>query len=34
MEKIIIFGLGDISQIAYFYLSQNSDYEVVAFTVD
>jgi sugar O-acyltransferase (sialic acid O-acetyltransferase NeuD family) len=34
MEKIIIFGLGDISQIAHFYLSQNNDYEVVAFTVD
>jgi|SaaInlStandDraft_5_1057022.scaffolds.fasta_scaffold03042_3 sugar O-acyltransferase (sialic acid O-acetyltransferase NeuD family) len=34
MEKIIIFGIGDISQIAYFYLTQNSDYKVVAFTVD
>ena len=34
MEKIIIFGTGDISQLAYFYLTQNSDYKVVAFTVD
>ena len=34
MEKIIIFGLGNISQIAYFYLSQDNNYEVVAFTVD
>jgi sugar O-acyltransferase (sialic acid O-acetyltransferase NeuD family) len=34
MEKIIIFGLGDISQIAHFYLSQDDNYEVIAFTVD
>lgn len=33
-EKVIIFGLGDISEIAYFYLSQDQRYEVVAFTVD
>ncbi len=34
MQKIIIFGLGDISQIANFYLSEDDNYEVVAFTVD
>ncbi len=34
MEKIIVFGLGDIADIAYFYLSESSQYQVVAFTVD
>ncbi|NOR58648.1 MAG: transferase [Sulfurimonas sp.] len=34
MEKVIIFGLGDISEIAHYYLSNDSEYEVVAFTVD
>jgi len=34
MEKVIIFGLGDISQIANFYLSSDDNYEVVAFTID
>lgn len=34
MEKIIIFGLGDISQIANFYFSSDMNYEVVAFTID
>jgi len=34
MEKVIIFGLGDISQIANFYLSKDDRYEVVAFTLD
>lgn len=34
MEKVIIFGLGDISQIANFYLSNDNQYEVVAFTID
>jgi len=34
MEKVIIFGLGDISQIAKFYLSSDKNYEVVAFTID
>lgn len=32
MEKVIIFGLGDISQLAHYYLG--TTYEVVAFTVD
>jgi sugar O-acyltransferase (sialic acid O-acetyltransferase NeuD family) len=34
MEKVIIFGVGDISDIAHFYLSQDTQYEVVAFTMD
>jgi sugar O-acyltransferase (sialic acid O-acetyltransferase NeuD family) len=34
MNKIIIFGLGDIAGLAHFYFSHDSDYEVVAFTVD
>jgi len=34
MEKVIIFGLGDISQIANFYLSSDENYEVMAFTID
>lgn len=34
MEKVIIFGTGDISQIAYLYLSEDNGYEVVAFTMD
>ncbi len=34
MEKVIIFGTGDISQIAHLYLSEDASYEVVAFTMD
>jgi sugar O-acyltransferase (sialic acid O-acetyltransferase NeuD family) len=34
MEKVIIFGLGDISQIAHLYLSEDNNYEVVGFTID
>jgi sugar O-acyltransferase (sialic acid O-acetyltransferase NeuD family) len=34
MEKVIIFGIGDISQIAHLYLSEDKSYEVVAFTMD
>lgn len=34
MEKVIIFGLGNISQIANFYLSNDEKYEVIAFTID
>ncbi|MFS0919255.1 acetyltransferase [Brevibacillus sp. 179-C 1.1 NHS] len=34
MEKVIIFGLGQIAEIAHFYLMEDSPYEVVAFTVD
>jgi sugar O-acyltransferase (sialic acid O-acetyltransferase NeuD family) len=34
MEKIIIFGTGDIAQLANFYFTTDSEHEVVAFTVD
>lgn len=31
---LVIFGSGDIAQLAYYYFSTDSNYEVVAFTVD
>ncbi len=34
MKKLIIFGTGDIAQLANFYFTHDSDYEAVAFTVD
>lgn len=34
MQEIIIFGSGDIAQIANYYFKIDSNYEVVAFTVD
>lgn len=33
-RKLVIFGAGAIAQLALFYFSHDSDYEVVAFTVD
>jgi sugar O-acyltransferase (sialic acid O-acetyltransferase NeuD family) len=33
-KPLIIFGSGDIAQLAHFYFSSDSEYEVVAFTVD
>ena len=33
-KKLIIFGTGDIAQLANYYFTSDSDYEVVAFTVD
>jgi sugar O-acyltransferase (sialic acid O-acetyltransferase NeuD family) len=33
-KPLIIFGAGDIAQLAYYYFSTDSSYEVVAFTVD
>jgi len=33
-KKLVIFGLSDIAQLAHFYFTKESDYEVVAFTVD
>jgi sugar O-acyltransferase (sialic acid O-acetyltransferase NeuD family) len=33
-KPLIIFGAGDIAQLAYYYFSTDSNYEVVAFTVD
>jgi len=34
MDKVIIFGIGDIAEIAHYYLSQEDKYKIVAFTVD
>jgi FlaA1/EpsC-like NDP-sugar epimerase len=34
MSKIIIFGSGDIAQIAKYYFDIDSDHEVVGFTLD
>lgn len=34
MEEIVIFGLGDIAQIANYYFKIDSNFKVVAFTVD
>lgn len=33
-KKLVIFGSGDIAQLAHLYFSTDSQYEVVAFTVD
>lgn len=33
-KKLVIFGSGDIAELAHYYFSTDSDYEVVAFTVD
>lgn len=33
-KPLIIFGSGDIAQLAHYYFSSDSNYEVVAFTVD
>jgi sugar O-acyltransferase (sialic acid O-acetyltransferase NeuD family) len=33
-KRLVIFGAGDIAQLAHFYFSIDSEYEVVAFTVD
>jgi len=33
-QSLVIFGTGDISQLAHIYFSKDSDYETVAFTVD
>lgn len=34
MAKVIIFGIGQIAELAHFYLTNDSEHEVVAFTVD
>jgi len=34
MSKVVIFGVGQIAEIAHFYLTHDSEHEVVAFTVD
>jgi sugar O-acyltransferase (sialic acid O-acetyltransferase NeuD family) len=33
-KPLVIFGTGDIAQLAHFYFSADSEYEVVSFTVD
>jgi len=33
-KKLVIFGLGEIAELAHFYFTNDSEYEVVAFTVD
>jgi sugar O-acyltransferase (sialic acid O-acetyltransferase NeuD family) len=33
-KRLVIFGFGDIAQLAHYYFSTDSDYKVVAFTVD
>lgn len=32
-KPLVIFGSGDIAQLAHYYFSTDSNYEVVAFTV-
>jgi len=34
MKKVVVFGAGDMAEIAHFYLTNDSAYEVTAFTVD
>ena len=34
MKKVIIFGTGAFAEVAYFYLTQDSDYDVVGFTIN
>lgn len=34
MARVIVFGTGQIAEMAWFYLTHDSDHEVVAFTVD
>jgi sugar O-acyltransferase (sialic acid O-acetyltransferase NeuD family) len=34
MKKVVIFGLGDNAELAKYYFDNDSDYKVVAFTVD
>lgn len=33
-KPLVIFGSGDIAQLAHYYFNNDSDYEIVAFTVD
>jgi sugar O-acyltransferase (sialic acid O-acetyltransferase NeuD family) len=33
-KKLVIFGAGDIAELAHYYFSTDSDYEVVGFSVD
>ncbi len=33
MKKAVIFGTGDFAEVAHFYLTHDSDYEIAAFTI-
>lgn len=33
-KKLVIFGTGDVAQLAHYYFSEDTDYEVVSFSVD
>src|SRR5262250_3045240 len=34
MNEVVLFGIGQIAEVAHFYLTYDSPYEVKAFTVD
>ena len=34
IHKLVIFGVGELAQLAHYYFSSDSDYDVAAFTVD
>jgi sugar O-acyltransferase (sialic acid O-acetyltransferase NeuD family) len=34
MAKVVVFGVGQVAEVAYFYLTHDSEHEVVAFTVN
>jgi hypothetical protein len=34
MKRLVIFGAGQIGQVAHYYFTEDSDYEVAAFTTD
>ncbi len=34
MKRLVIFGAGDIAELAHFYFTRETDYQVAAFTVD
>ena len=34
MKKLVIFGITDAAELAHYYFNSDSDFEVVAFTVD
>ena len=33
-RKLVLFGTGDMAQLAHYFFSEDTDYEIVAFTVD
>ena len=34
MKKLIIFGTGNIAELAYYYITEDTDYDISAFTVE